>query len=417
MSSNDAGQNCGSGCACGTGSACGGSPWIRIFTLAARGEPYRILFPLGAALGLVGVMLWPAFVMGWLPFYPGIIHARIMVQGFVFCFMAGFLGSALPHMLEVKGMSLPQTILVAVLILLVILLHLIGFSPAADAGFALIIVLLLALNLRRWPLRQDLPPPGFALAACGLISGFAGAIIVAIQPVITLSPWTYLFGKNLLHQAFILFPVLGVGAYLLPRMAGLPNRHLIPKSSTLSPAWIRRALFMVACGMILLISFAIEAAGHFRPAYTLRALIVIFCLLSEVPLFRVRRIQGSIPWALIISVISIMTGLVCIAVWPAWQKAMIHIVFISGYGLLILNIAARVILGHSGHTELIYARSTTVKWIIGLVLLAMATRVSADLLPRMQLSHYAYASITWAIVTLLWLIKFSPLLAKKDVGS
>lgn len=53
-------------------------------------EPFRRLFPLGTVLGVCGVSLWPLFVYGCLPWYPGILHTRIMVQGFLFCAAAGF---------------------------------------------------------------------------------------------------------------------------------------------------------------------------------------------------------------------------------------------------------------------------------------------------------------------------------------
>jgi uncharacterized protein involved in response to NO len=196
-------------------------------------------------------------------------------------------------------------------------------------------------------------------------------------------------------------------------MAGLPNRHLIaPKSRDVSPAWISRALFMLVCGLLLLVSFGIESTGQIRVAYGLRAAVAMICLLHEVPLYRAQKIRGSIPWALIIAAVSILTGIVVTAIWPMRLTTYLHIVFISGYGLLILNISARVVLEHSGNADLIYATSRAVKWIVGLVLLAMATRVSADLIPNMQLSHYAYAGITWAIITVIWLMKFGPLLAE-----
>jgi uncharacterized protein involved in response to NO len=381
----------------------------RWLVLAGRGEPYRILFPVGAIISVIGVMLWPLFVAGWLPFYPGLPHARIMVQGFVFSFVAGFLSSALPHMLEVKGISLGQTLLLAGLVMSVTLLHLAGFTPVADALFALTVPLLLVLIMRRWPERKDLPPPGFALAAVGLLSGWMGSIVLAFSGWVSLPLYMQVLAKLLLYHGFILFPVLGVGVYLLPRMVGVPNRHLVvPKSPNLSTMWIRRALFMLGCGLMLVVSFGLEAAGYVRIGFALRAVVTIGCLFREIPLFRMRRIEGSIPWALTLAAASMMMGLVIIAIFPLRHMTYLHVVFISGYGLLMLNISARVMLGHSGNGALIYARSTASTWITGLILLAMATRVSADLLPRMQLTHYAYAAITWMIVIMLWLMVYGP---------
>jgi uncharacterized protein involved in response to NO len=121
------------------------NPVRSILYLSGRGEPYRILFPLGAALGVLGALLWPAFVYGGLSMYPGIPHARIMVQGFVFSFVAGFLSSALPHMLEVKGLSPGQTCILAMLIILVAGLQVAGFTRLGDALFAVAVAVLLML--------------------------------------------------------------------------------------------------------------------------------------------------------------------------------------------------------------------------------------------------------------------------------
>jgi len=385
--------------------------FARIIRLSGLGEPFRMLFPLGMVLGMLGVLLWPAFVYGWLPFYPGVIHSRIMVQGFIFSFMAGFLGSALPHMLEIQGMSLRQTLVLSVMIISAALLHVFGYSPPADCLFAVTIITLLTFMLRHWNERQDLPPPGIVLAALGMISGVISAILLAIYPGYTFPRALYLLAKTLLNHGFILFPVLGLGSYLLPRMFGIPNRHLISKSRTITAAWKSRALFMLGCGAFLMMSFVLEAIGLFRWAFALRFVTAMFCLLHEVPLFRAGKIKGSVPWSLMIAVISILAGYLLLAIWPHRQTSMIHVVFISGFGLLILNIGARVVLGHSGNTDLIYQRQRAVNWIAGLVILAMATRVSADLIPKMQLSHYAYAGITWGLISVIWLTKFAPYLS------
>jgi hypothetical protein len=127
-------------------------------------------------------------------------------------------------------------------------------------------------------------------------------------------------------------------------------------------------------------------------------------------------VRGSIPRALLIAVVSLLVGLIVIAAQPHRLMTWLHLVFISGYGLLVLNIAARVMLGHSGQGPLIYARSRASHWITGLALLAMGTRISADLLPRMQLTHYAYAALTWIALTVIWLVVYGPLVREAPAG-
>ena len=34
----------------------------------------------------------------------------------------------------------------------------------------------------------------------------------------------------------------------------------------------------------------------------------------------------------------------------------------------------------------------------------MATRLSADYFPKVQISHFVYAALTWAVMTGIWLV-------------
>src|SRR5690606_21616319 len=65
-----------------------------------RAEPFRVFFPLGVASGLVGLTLWPLFLWDVLPVYPGLMHARLMIQGLMAGFIIGFLGTAGPRLLS-----------------------------------------------------------------------------------------------------------------------------------------------------------------------------------------------------------------------------------------------------------------------------------------------------------------------------
>src|SRR5512135_2057051 len=57
-------------------------------------EPYRLLFPLGAAFALAGVAPWLAapFGVAW----PGPLHMALMIEGFEQSFVLGFLLTAMP---------------------------------------------------------------------------------------------------------------------------------------------------------------------------------------------------------------------------------------------------------------------------------------------------------------------------------
>src|ERR1035441_7972006 len=64
-----------------------------------RYGPYRLLFPLGILCGLLGVGHWVLWSVGWLSESHAFFHASIQVQGFLTCFVVGFLMTALPRFL------------------------------------------------------------------------------------------------------------------------------------------------------------------------------------------------------------------------------------------------------------------------------------------------------------------------------
>ena len=43
------------------------------------------------------------------------------------------------------------------------------------------------------------------------------------------------------------------------------------------------------------------------------------------------------------------------------------------------------------------------RWVTGLILLAATTRMSADFIAKVQVSHHIYAAWTWSIAALIWL--------------
>ena len=54
-------------------------------------EPYRLFFFSGALWSIIGVALWPLYYAQQLGFYPGFVHARIMIEAFGAAFVVGFL--------------------------------------------------------------------------------------------------------------------------------------------------------------------------------------------------------------------------------------------------------------------------------------------------------------------------------------
>jgi len=383
---------------------------VRYLNLVAAGEPFRLLFPLGIVIGIAGVSLWPLYSWHLMTVYPAVPHSRMMIEGFLTCFVVGFLGTALPRLLGSPRFVLGETMAFAVSLATVAILHGFGWTLLGDQLFFLTLAALVFSLVVRFPFRKDTPPPAFVLVALGVFSALAGA---AIQALLQITPadwaaWLPTLGRLLLNQGFVLLPIMGIGAFLLPRFFGLPNRQDFPEAPGLSPGWMTRAAFAALCGIAVLASFAIESAGAPRWGCLLRASAVLLYFFNEVPVHRAGIGGGTLALGLRIALFSIPTGYLSIALWPQLNVTLLHIVFVTGFSLLTLIVASRVILGHSGQSEKFRARLKPVLAMVLLVTLAMLTRVSADLMPGLRLNHYAYAALAWIAGAVVWMASVLP---------
>ena len=70
---------------------------------AWRREPYRLLFPLGAASAWAGVLHWLLVAAGILTGHRSIFHSIVQIQGFMTAFAVGFLFTAIPRRTETSA--------------------------------------------------------------------------------------------------------------------------------------------------------------------------------------------------------------------------------------------------------------------------------------------------------------------------
>ncbi|MFA7342696.1 MAG: NnrS family protein [Terrimicrobiaceae bacterium] len=384
----------------GTGRAAAKGYW----QLVAAGEPFRLLFPLGAAVGIFGVMMWPFYIWNMTGVYPGPQHARIMIEGFLACFVGGFLGTALPRLLGVPRVTIYETLGFGSALVFTTWLHYSGRTLWGDlVFFCTFLAFVFVLGVRAL-FRGDTPPPAFVLVGMGLASALTGSFGLAVSQVAPgLMPlWAVPFAKLLLYQGFLLLPIMGIGAFLLPRFFGLPNRQSFPESPTLPPGWKARAAFAAMCGVAVVASFAIEAAGFQRWGCGLRAGALLLYFFREVPVHRAGFGGGSLALGLRIALASIPVGFILAAIMPGHMLTLLHIVFITGFSLLTFIVATRVVLGHSGQSDKFRASLWSVLLMSALITLAMLTRVTADWMPKVQMTHYAYAAIAWATGVIVW---------------
>lgn len=359
-------------------------------------EPFRLFFPVGALASVIGVSLWPMVYAGWLDFFPGEAHARLMIEGFVGSFAIGFLGTAFPKMLGSPPFTWQELVVLLLSLCGCIASHALGLTAAGDAWFLLVLVFMLGcLAARLCFLRDDLPPPGFVLAGMGFLAGIVGVVILLVGRIILLSEFQRNLGQLLLYEAFILGPILGVGGFLFPRFfddGGTGKKR----------PWAHRASLALVVGGLLLATYIVQAAGYAGWPAVLRSLVVAGYLLGQVRVFHRARLTGTLSFLLRAAVFCLLLGILVSDLYPPAGAAVRHVLFIGGYGVLILVIASRVTWGHSGMIHLAEGRRRPLQIIFWVVAVALATRVVAGFIPTIRVSHHIYAALLWIVAVGVW---------------
>jgi len=370
--------------------------------LTACEEPFRIFFPAGLLLGLVGVSLWPLFYFGIGIPYPNVAHARLMIEGFMASFIFGFLGTAGPRITSAPHFSFGELGIIFTLDLLAAGFHVGGADRLGDVCFLICSFTFAAALGRRFRQRKDSPPPNFVLVALGLIASIIGTALIVVSESAQYSA-PYQFGSALLNQAWVLLQVLGVAPFFIRRLLDLPTPDL-SESRAFPPERNRKAAFAAFIGAVIIASFWIDILNFPRLGGWIRVGAITFYVATRLP-FRGRSFLADCFRA---ALTSIFAGFVIIALVPIYRLAALHIVFITGFSFMVFTVAIRVIFGHSGNLHLLEKRLWFFVITSALLFLAMISRFTADLAPRTRVVHLIAAAISWLVATLIWIVKVIP---------
>jgi uncharacterized protein involved in response to NO len=365
-------------------------------------EPFRIFFPIGMLFGISGVSLWPLFHLGiHTSFYPGMMHARVMIEGFLGAFVFGFLGTALPRVTGAPPLTRRELWTMVVLHLTATGLH-IGLLPfAGDRVFLVLLVIFLVCMGRRFAQREDLPPPGFALVGLGFLNALAGTALLASVPW---NPWSFAMpvGAALLNEGWVLLLILGIGGFLLPRFLGL-TRPEFAESRTPPPGWTPRAIIAAATGIVITATLVAEGvAFHPVAARLVRSAVAGGYLLATVPFHRARVPNVMLTVCLRAALVLLIAGLVFPLCSPLQRIGGLHVIFIGGFSLITLTVATRVVLGHSGNSHLFPTPLPFLRAAAFLLVTAAALRAAGDFLPATRNHWLNAASYAWMLGAAVW---------------
>jgi uncharacterized protein involved in response to NO len=375
-----------------------------------RAEPFRLFFPLGGLLGWVGVGHWLLYAVGAASSYSCHRHALLQTQAFLMAFAMGFLWTALPRRLSAPAASSAEISLAVAALVGTTLALVLDRWVLAELGYLALFGLLLQFAVRRFAggsVRRR-PPAAFVLLLLGALQGTAGAAMILARLLLDAPPWTMTLGALLVEQGVFLSFVIGVGALVLPLMAGAPP----PPDLGSSPRETRKAFGFLALGLVVVASLVAEQLGAVRAGPIARGAAVAVGLGWAGGAWRRPGKPGLHRRLVWLSAWLAPAGLVAAGLFPDYRVPALHVLFIGGFSLMAFGVATHVCLSHLGLADEALGRPSGVVALAAGIPLALAARVAADMSDS-YFAHLGWAAGTWIAGSALWLGYLAPRLARR----
>lgn len=364
-------------------------------------DAYRYFFPAGWVMGIWGVLLWILFPWN-LVSYPGLHHPEIMSGGFFLCFVAGFLMTAAPKFTSSFGPEpweqYSSLVIIASLFASLLPQNKIHFYSVVTALF----VFLISYMFRRFVGRKSNPPDSFLFVGVGLGAGLFGSVVLLLAQAWDISGELISLARTFLLQGYVLCLVMGVGSRLIPALLGWTP--LPTEASKARP----RVLLFSSLAVLFLGSFVVEVLIHARVGFLIRSLVMTFIALYFWKIHHKPQRKAFQSWWLWTSAWMMLLGQWATVIVPEFRIHLLHVILVSGLGLMTFMIATRVTLSHGNHDMQIEKNSKAL--FLGALLMGFAglTRLSAGFAPHIYQSHLIYAAYTWILGLLIWGWVFLP---------
>ncbi len=368
-------------------------------------EPYRIFFPLGILIGIYGVSHWLFFALGWIPSYSSFFHASIQIQGYMACFIIGFLLTAIPRFASAPHASFTELLSFLILTIGGVIFHSMNQIVFAEGIFLVWLFAVLGFVVRRFRKKKvNHPPVEFVWIPIGIFHAMVGAFLVIVSQLKFVPAWLMEVGKPLILQGFVLSIVLGVGGFLAPRLMG--RSEIIQRydhDAAQGKQRIKRTLLYLVTGILLFSSFWIEGLGYKVQAYGLRATVVLFCFVRNHIFPHPPKVSDGYVRLLAVSIWMIALGYLLLPFFSKYRTALLHLVFLGGYSLMTFAVATMVIVSHSGFAPRLKRRLWALDVVAMGIAVSLILRIGAVFNPSHYFTMLGISSIFWSITAITWL--------------
>ncbi|HUY26739.1 MAG TPA: NnrS family protein [Candidatus Binataceae bacterium] len=371
-----------------------------------RSEPFRYFFPLGVIFAWIGVGHWLTYATGVTATYSCKIHGLVQMQAFMMAFATGFLLTALPRRTNSPAVSRIEMGALTIALAVTTVGALAERWLISEIAYAAIFLLLVQFALRRFMGRAAgrRPPAAFVLLPIAALIGMAGAVLIAAAEFQGAPAWSSSLGRLMVEQGVFLCLAVGIGALVLPLVAGAPP----PPDLGSSPRETWKAVAFAGAGFAIFASLMIEQAGYERIGPLLRAIVVALGLGLGGGAWRLPAKPGLHRQLIWLSAWLMPAGLVISAIWPDYRVPSLHILFIGGFSLLVFGVATHVALSHLNNMEqLALGRPPVVIILAAAFILALIVRFAADA-SNTYFLYLGWAAALWIAGSAVWLLFFAP---------
>lgn len=359
--------------------------------------PYQIFFPLGILNALLAVGVWFVQSLNWFESPTILIHSKLIVGGFLWSFIVGFLMTAIPRMTGTESAHKIEYILASAL--------LIGqsvFSWQLDARYfytnqALLILFLIIYGGRR-VLRSNKPVPVF-------FSHVGIAMVLALLGSYYHFIGNSLMGIHLYHVGPTLLLVLGIGTRFFSFLSGLPAAF--ENTTSFAPRFMFHSLGVLT-GVLLFC-----AGKGLSEAY------LGLTILSVIYLFAVWKIQrpsdrpSALKYGVRIVAIMIPSSFFMSWLQPAMFVTWFHLLFIGCFGLITFAVATRVTLAHGSYSTDLEMKSSALWYLVVFLVLGIVSRVLYGFSEGLGRKSFLHLAATfWILAVLSWCWVFLPRIFK-----
>jgi uncharacterized protein involved in response to NO len=367
-------------------------------------DPFRIFFPIGAALAIAGVFPWSLYVFGGTG-YPVEFHRAIMMNGFMLSFVSGFLMTAVPRFTSTDYAKPLELILVGGSIVLAATLEFLDLVSYHHFFATLALLSLIGFAFRRFRERKSNPPFTFVFVGVGLITwALSNFMIFVSLSKYGVRPGQFSTWADLFSNGALMAIVLGIGGRLIPGILGWQDVVNVQRdkyekatdfiSSVPTLIWISVILFLS--------SYFIEGFVQPRLALSLRAIVICIFAFRFWRLYRAPKEKSYLTWSIWAAAWCFVVGSLLNIFWTDRYVHSLHTILVGGFSLLTVLVATRVTLAHGSEGRGAEKTSLFIPVFTMLLLFAMVTRVTAVLWPSIYLNHLSYASLTWILGFGLW---------------